>query len=73
MTVRSNNLLYVVNPEFIAQLSDLQDELLESLTSIAEGIEGFKDVIELLDIPDREDIFGKQPVHESLPWNDDPF
>ena len=41
MSRTSNNLLYVVNPEFIAQLSDLQDELLESLTSIVEGFEGF--------------------------------
>ncbi len=73
MTLRPNNLLYVVNPEFIAQLSDLQDELLESLSSIAEGFEGFRDVIESLDIPDREDIFGERPVHESPPWNDDPF
>ena len=73
MTLRPNNLLYVVNPEFIVQLSELQDELLESLTSIVEGFEGFRDVIESLDIPDRDDIFGKRPVYESLPRNDNPF
>ena len=73
MTLRPNNLLYVVNPEFIAQLSELQDELLESLTSIVEGFEGFKDVIDSLDIPDREDIFGEYMLHNTIPLIDDPF
>ena len=73
MTLRPNNLLYVVNPEFVVQLSDLQDELLESLTSIVEGFEGFKDVIESLDIPDREEIFREHLLRESASRTDDPF
>ena len=72
MSRTPNNLLYVVNPEFIAQLSDLQDELLESLTSIVEGFEGFKDVIDSLDIPDREDIFGEHLISKSVPQADEP-
>ena len=73
MSMRPNNLLYVVNPEFIAQLSDLQDDLLESLTSIVEGFEGLKDVIESLDIPNREDIYGEHLIRESTPQFDNPF
>lgn len=71
MTFRSDNLLYVVNPALISQLSDLQDELLESLKAIIEGFEGFKDVIESLDIPDDEDIFGR--YLKSAPRVDIPF
>ena len=58
MSLRPQKLLYVIQPEFIAQLSDLQDDLLESLSSIAEGFEGLKDVIESLDIPSEEEAFG---------------
>ena len=70
---RPSTLLYVVDPEVVAQLGDLQEELLESLTSIVEGFEGFRDVIESLDIPDREDIFGEYTVRESTSRIDDPF
>lgn len=70
MTFRSDNLLYVVNPALISQLSDLQNELLASLKAIVEGFEGFKDVIESLDIPDK-DIFGRHL--KSTPRNDVPF
>lgn len=73
MTFRPNNLLYVVDPAFIAQLSDLQDELLESLTSIVEGFEEFKDVVESLDIPDYREIFGEHSDRKLTPQNDDPF
>ena len=73
MALRPNNLLYVVNPEFIAQLSDLQDELLESLTSVVEGFEGLRDVIESLDIPKREDVFGDHLVCKSAPLDIDSF
>lgn len=65
MSLRSQNLMYVVPPEFIVQLSDLQDDLLESLTSISEGFEQLKDVVESLDIPSYDDIFGELIPHEA--------
>ncbi len=73
MSLRPKNLLYVVQPEFIAQLSDLQDELLESLSSIVEGFEGLKDVIDSLDIPSEEEIFGDYSTAIPAPQIMDPF
>ena len=65
MSLRPKNLMYVVPPEFIAQLNDLQDDLLESLTSISEGFEQLKDVVESLDIHGYDDIFGEPIPHEA--------
>ena len=73
MSFRLKNLLYVVQPEFIAQLSDLQDELLESLSSIVDGFEGLKDVIDSLDIPSEEEIYGDYSPAIPAPQIIDPF
>ena len=66
MSLKPSNFLYVVPPEFIAQLSDLQNDLLESLSCIAEGFEQFKDAVESLDIPDYEDLFGERKSQEPV-------
>ncbi len=63
MSLKPKNLMYVVLPEFVAQLSDLQDDLIESLTSVSEGFEQLKDFVESLDIPSYDDMFG-EPVSQ---------
>jgi len=73
MSLRPSNLMYVVQPEFIAQINDLQDDLLESLTSISEGFEQLKDFVESLDIPGYDDMFGEPVSHEVKSPFDSPF
>ena len=73
MIFQPNKLLYVVDPGSVAEFSDLQNELLESLTSIAEGLEGLKTVIESLDVPEHGSILGERSACSRVSRIDDPF
>lgn len=68
MSDRPTRLLYVINPDFIADLSDSRGDLLDSISSIIEGFEGLMGVLKSLNIPDYEEVFGEyQPLHPTSP------
>ncbi len=51
MVIRTSNLFYAVNMEMLEQLSDMQQDLSDALSTIIEGFEELKSIVDLLDIP----------------------
>lgn len=59
--LRRGNLFYAIDLETIAQLVDFQIELSSALETVSDAVTELKDAIEMIDLPDYEDLTRASP------------